>query len=61
MISIIALVINLLGSVLTAAKQNGLAAEVVADLEAAVASLEKVQGTPVTFDQLESLRVKPTW
>jgi siroheme synthase len=61
MISIIELVLSLLGAALAAAKQNGVTQEVVAGIEAAIANLQKVQGTPVTYDQLESLRVKPTW
>lgn len=61
MINIIDLVLVLLGNQLAAAKANGLAQEIVADIEAAIASLTKVQGTPVTFNQLESLRVEPKW
>lgn len=61
MISIITLVLGLLGSALSAAKQNGVAQEVIAGIEAAIAELTKVQGTPVTFNQLESLRVEPKW
>jgi len=30
-------------------------------IEAAIASLEAVQGTPVTYDQLEQLRAQPKW
>lgn len=61
MINIIDLVLVLLGNQLAAAKANGLAQEIVADIEAAIASLTKVQGTPVTYAQLESLRVAPKW
>lgn len=61
MISIISLVLNLLGVALAAAKQNGLASEIVTGIEAAIAELLKVQGTPVTYAQLESLRVEPKW
>lgn len=34
---------------------------IIAGLESAIASLEAVQGTPVTYAQLESLRVEPKW
>lgn len=61
MISIIELVLSLLGTALQAAKVNGVAVEVVAGIEAAVEALEKVKGTPVTFGQLEELRIKPRW
>lgn len=56
---IIGLVLTLLQSLLASAKVGGVAPEIVADIEAAVASLLKVQGTPVTFGQLEGLRIDP--
>ena len=59
--SLISLIAALLSSVLSAAKVGGVAPEVVANLEAALASLLKVQGSPVTFAQLEALRVKTEW
>jgi hypothetical protein len=61
LISIIDLVLSLLGTALTAAKANNVALDVVQGIEAAVAALQKVQGTPVTYGQLEGLRVKPQW
>ena len=61
MISAIELALALAQQVLAAAKINGLAATIIADLEAAVVALEKVQGTDVTLDQLEGLRVKAQW
>lgn len=61
MISIVELVLSLLGTALSAAKANNVAQDVVQGIEAAVASLEKVRGTPVTYSQLEALRVKPEW
>ena len=61
MISIIELVLSLLGTALEAAKVNGVATEVVAGISAAIAELQKVQGTPVTYEQLQSLRVTPKW
>lgn len=33
----------------------------IAGIEAAIAELATVQGTPVTYSQLESLRVEPKW
>jgi hypothetical protein len=61
MISAIALALQLAEQVLLSAKVNGLAATIIADLEAAVTALAKVQGTEVTFEQLEGLRVKSQW
>ncbi|HVM92352.1 MAG TPA: hypothetical protein VMT67_06045 [Terriglobales bacterium] len=52
---------TLLQSVLAAAKVGGAAADVVANIEAAVNNLLRVQGTPVTFAQLEGLRVTTKW
>jgi hypothetical protein len=57
----ISLALNLLKIVLENAKVQGLAAEVVADIQAAVDKLQSVHGTPVTYEQLESLRIKPTF
>jgi hypothetical protein len=59
--TLISLVLSLLQSVLAAAKEGGAAAEVVANLEGAVTHLLAVQGTPVTFAQLEGLRVTTKW
>ena len=57
MISIIDLVLSLLGSIIPELTKNGAAPEVIADVQAALDALLKVQGTPVTYAQLESLRV----
>jgi hypothetical protein len=57
----IQLALALLQVSLTAAKVNGLPVQVVTDLEAAIAKLSSVQGTPVTWQQLNDLRVTPTW
>jgi hypothetical protein len=57
----IQLALALLQVSLTAAKVNGLPVEVIADLEAAVTKLQSVQGTPVSWEQLNGLRVTPTW
>ena len=59
--TLISLVLALLQSVLEAAKVGGVAPEVIANIEAAIASLLAVQGTPVTYEQLEGLRVTTKW
>jgi hypothetical protein len=59
--ALIALVLAILQSVLSAAKVGGAPADIVALLEGAVNNLLKVQGTDVTYSQLESLRVKTEW
>jgi hypothetical protein len=59
--TLISLVLTLLQSVLSAAKIGGIAPEVIANIEAAIANLLAVQGTPVTFAQLEKLRVTTKW
>jgi len=61
MISIIELVLGLLSTIIPQLTKNGAAPEVIADVQAAIDALLKVQGTPVTYAQLEGLRVKPTW
>ena len=59
--TLISFVVTLLESVLVSAKVGGLAPEVIANIEAAMANLLAVQGTPVTFEQLEGLRVNKKW
>jgi hypothetical protein len=59
--TLISLVLTLLQSILASAKIGGVAPEVIANVEAAVANLVAVQGTPVTFGQLEGLRVTTKW
>ena len=61
MINVIELVLALLGNVLAAAKVGGATPDVIAAIQAAIDSLSKVHGTDVTFQQLEAMRVKPTW
>jgi len=61
MISALELALTLLQGILAAAKVQGVAPEVIADIAAAVQKLESVRGTDVTFQQLESLRVQPKW
>ena len=49
--TLISLVLTLLESVLASAKADGVAPDVIANIEAAVTNLLAVQGTPVTFEQ----------
>ena len=59
--TLISLVLSLLQSILAAAKVGGVAPAVINNIESAVANLLAVQGTPVTFAQLEGLRVTTKW
>jgi len=59
--TLISLVLSLLQSILASAKIGGAAPDVIANIEGAVTSLLAVQGTPVTFAQLEGLRVTTKW
>ncbi|MGH9641510.1 MAG: hypothetical protein ACRD3Q_03720 [Terriglobales bacterium] len=59
--TLISLVLSLLQSILAAAKVGGAAPEVISNVEAAVSNLLKVQGSQVTFAQLEELRVTTKW
>jgi hypothetical protein len=59
--TLINLVLTLLQSVLASAQVGGVAPEVIANIGAAVTNLLAVQGTPVTFAQLEGLRVTTKW
>jgi hypothetical protein len=59
--TLIALVLTLLQSVLASAKVGGVPVEIIALIEAAVNNLLTVQGKPVTYSQLEDLRVKTEW
>jgi hypothetical protein len=61
--AIVGLALNLLQLVLSNLKGSGVtvAAEITQGIEQAIAALQAVQGTPVTFAQLESLRVEPKW
>jgi hypothetical protein len=59
--AIVNLVLILLNSVLSAAKVGGVPTDVIGNIEAAITNLLKVQGTDVTYSQLESLRVKTEW
>ena len=59
--ALIGLVVALLQSVLSAAKVGGVPADVISLIQGAVSNLRQVQGTDVTYAQLESLRVKTEW
>jgi hypothetical protein len=61
LINIISLILSLLATTLEAAKVGGAAPEVIQAIESAIASLQKVQGSDVTYAQLEGLRIKPQW
>jgi len=59
--TLISLIVSLLQSVLASAKIGGVAPDVIDNMEGAVTHLLAVQGTPVTFAQLEGLRVTTKW
>ena len=59
--TLISLVLSLLQSILASAKVSGVGPDVIANIEGAVSHLLAVQGTPVTFAQLEGLRVTTKW
>lgn len=59
--TLIQLALALVQSVLSQLKGTNAEAAIVADIQAAVDALLKVQGTDVTYSQLEGLRVKPTF
>jgi hypothetical protein len=61
MISIIDLTLSLLGVVVAQTTKNNLPAEIISGVQTAIAALEKVRGTPVTQQQLESFRFTPKW
>jgi hypothetical protein len=59
--TLVSLVLTLLQSILATAKVGGVAPEIICNIEAAVTNLLAVQGTPVTYAQLEGLRVTTKW
>lgn len=59
--TLLQMAISLVLTELDAAKVGGAAPAIIANLEAAVASLIAAHGQDVTFDGLENLRVKPSW
>jgi hypothetical protein len=61
---IVQLVLGLLNLVLGNLKSGTVTNDLqiaITGIESAIASLEAVQGTPVTYAQLEGLRVTPAW
>ena len=61
---IVGLAVSLLQVVLGNLKAGPVTSDLqlaIAGIQAAIASLEKVQGTPVTYQQLESMRFQPKW
>jgi hypothetical protein len=63
MFSILGFVLPLLEALLKQVKSPSanIAEEVVVDVEAAVAALRRVHGTPVVKAQLDSMRADPDW
>lgn len=62
--AIIQLVLGLLQVVLGNLKSTTVTGDIqtaITGIEGAIANLMAVQGTPVTYQQLESLRVEPKW
>lgn len=59
--TLIQLALALIESVLSQLKSSGAEQAIVADVQAAFDALMKVQGSDVTFAQLEGLRTKPTF
>ena len=61
MISIVQLVLTLLGTLLSGLKANGATQEILKAVEDAIAAVNVVHSTPVTFGQLEGLRADIKW
>jgi hypothetical protein len=59
--ALISLVLTLLQSILAAAHVGGVPSDVIAAIDGATQNLIKVQGLPVTYSNLESLRVQTKW
>jgi len=60
-LGLVQLALMILQAVLSNAKASDAAQEVVAGIEAAIAKLTEVHDTPVTMEQLESLRIEQLW
>jgi hypothetical protein len=61
---IVQLALGLLNLVLGNLKSGTVTSDLqvaISGIESAISSLEAVQGTPVTYAQLEGLRVTPAW
>jgi len=61
--TIVDLILTLLGGVLSTLKGSTAAdaTSIAQGIQTAITALEAVQGTPVTYAQLEGLRVEPKW
>ena len=62
--AIVQMVLYLLGIVVGNLKQSTATAEIqqaITGIEAAILKLQEVQGSDVTYEQLESLRIEKTW
>lgn len=57
----ILLSLNLLAVSLAAAKISGAPQTIIDEIEAAIAKLQTVQGTPVTWEQVQGLRTSAQW
>ena len=61
-LQLLQLILTLGNALIPALKlQSDVPAEVIADAEAGLALLNKVNGSEVTFGQLEGLRLSPAW
>jgi hypothetical protein len=58
---LLVIALALLNQELQNAKVSGAAQEIIDSIAEAIASLVKVHGSDVTFDQLEQLRTKCLW
>jgi hypothetical protein len=60
-LALIGILLPLLKGLLNTATGSGLPGEIIDAIEAAITALEKIHGTPVTREQLESLKVEVPW
>jgi uncharacterized membrane protein YesL len=60
-LTILQLLLSLAGGLVSALTKAGAAPEVIALAESALTSLQQVEGTPVTKEQLDSVRFTPQW
>jgi len=60
-LSILSLILSLVDGLVGALIKNNAPAEIIAAAQAALAALQKVEGSPVTSDQLQSMKFTPFW
>lgn len=60
-VQIIETILSLGATVLEDLKVKGAAPEIIKDVQSALDAWQAVKDSPVTFEQLESLRTKKTW